>query len=197
MEKNSPPPCPPPHSAPPSTPPHPTPPKPTQHIQPPEIKSKKKEKRRKKTTTAKRRVKTNTEINKSTIGAAAEEGNIVKNCSGEFLNCRRINNSVTRDTVFLFTIRFDATERRVKIRETCLLLMPRCMAHIWCCTANPPNTAKQTPLQNDCNAVSRRHTWIVSGRCCQLQVAQPCEISTLSPPSKRGRLISQLLRLLK
>lgn len=47
--------------------------------------------------------------------------------------------------MFLFTIRFDATERRVKIRETFLLLMPRCTAHIWCYTANP-QTVQSNPL---------------------------------------------------
>lgn len=39
--------------------------------------------------------------------------------------------------MFLFTIRFDATVRRVKIRETFLLLMLWCTAHIWCYTASP------------------------------------------------------------
>lgn len=33
--------------------------------------------------------------------------------------------------MFLFTVRFDVTERRVKIRKSFLLLMPRCTAHIW------------------------------------------------------------------
>lgn len=47
--------------------------------------------------------------------------------------------------MFLFTIRFDVTERRVKIRETFLLLMPRCTAHIWCYTASP-QTVHSNPL---------------------------------------------------
>lgn len=59
--------------------------------------NKKKKKKRK---TPKHRAKTNTKINKSTIGAAAEKGNIGKNCSGEILNCRCINNLATWDTVF-------------------------------------------------------------------------------------------------
>lgn len=84
-------------------------------------------------------------INKSTIGDAAEKGNIAKNCNREILNCGCINNLATWDTVFLFTIRFDVTERRDKIRKSFLLLIPRCAAHIWCYIANP-KTVHNNPL---------------------------------------------------
>lgn len=95
--------------------------------------------------------------------------------------------------MFLFTIRFDATERRVKIRETFLLLMLRCTAHIWCYTANPQTVHSNPPLQNNCNTVNCLHSWIVSGRCCQVQVTEACEILTLSLQSKYRQFISKLL----
>lgn len=61
----------------------------------------------------------------------------------------------------------------------------------------PPNSAQQSPLQNDCNTVNCLHSGIVSGRVCQVQVTEPCEIPTVSPESKYRQFISKLLHPLK
>lgn len=104
--------------------------------------------------------------------------------------------------MFLFTIRFDATERRVKIGGGDFFIIDAAVhsSHLVLHCQPPKHTAvhSNSPLlQNDCNTVNCLHSWIVSGRRCEVRVTEPREIPTASPQSKYRRFISKLLHLLK
>lgn len=97
----------------------------------------------------------------------------------------------------------------MRLREELRLGVGGGLFYYWCggaqltsgVTLPAPQThssAQQFPLlQNDCNTVNCLHSWIVSGRRCQVRVTEPREIPTASPQSKYRRFISKLLHLLK